>query len=1097
MYITPLDFLTNMLVHKRNGSTEPVSKAKVHRFLSLVSEGKTNGLVETIMKGIPANISAPQLNTYFANTVQSAGYGLIAGRIEMMGIHKQTLPSFTEAMLSLPLDPKFHAKVQRLQLDDHILHNNDFTYDLFALRTLQRSYLMRNEEGQIIERPQYMLMRVAASLYDTVEDIVNCYKALSAKEYTHATPTLFNAGMPKGQYASCFLGCMQDDSILGIFNTVKQCALISKTAGGIGLSISNIRSTGSHIQGAMGKSNGIVPMLRVFNETARYVDQGRRRKGSFAMYLEPWHPDIEAFLDLRKNHGDENSKARDLFTALWVPDLFMQRVENDEHWTLFCPKTINLQEYHSEEFNQKYVEAEESLPGRKIKARDLWGKIIRSQIETGTPYVMFKDRVNSCSNQQHLGTIKGSNLCVAAETRILTDKGWFEIKSLENEAVQVWNGNEFTPTIVRKTGHSKLLKVQCSNGTSLHCTPYHKFYIQKNYHSKKPLCVRAHELQEGMKIIKCQYPTIQKGKRFKYPYTHGLFCADGTYQSQNIEPRRCTYQADHLCGRHQTFNPIYPEDGTCRAQTHGKTPKIALYGEKKNLMPYINIRSTSGKVNGNHIDVLLPKDMEDKFKVPMNACLEDKLLWLAGYFDGDGCLLSNQGCQTIQAVSISKAFLNDIKLMLQTMGVHSTIRDAMEEGNRLLPDGHGNKKEYLCKETFRLMIASGGCEHLLDLGLNMHRLKLVHYTPQRSATKFVTILSVEETNREEDTYCFKETKRGMGMFEGIITGQCVEVCEYTSPDEIAVCTLASMALPAFVKGTFQFDKFGARVEEVVRHLDRVIDQTYYPLGEAETSNMKHRPMGIGVQGLSDVFQMHDMPFESQEALDLDAAIFETMYYHALKSSCQLAQEKGPHYSFEGSPASKGILQFDFYGIKPTRYDWDGLKQQIMTHGLRNSLLIALMPTASTAQILGNSEGTDPRTSNLYNRRVLSGEFMVENHVLRSKVNNWEEVKKVMLRDYGSVKNAPISEKHKAVFKNVWEISQKYVIQHAARRQPFVCQSQSMNLHLAEPTPNKCSAMLFYSWKAKLKTGMYYLRSRPKVNPVQVNEVEDVCMSCSA
>lgn len=722
-----------MLVHKRNGSTEPVSKAKVHRFLSHVSEGKTSGLVETIMKGIPANISAPQLNTYFANTAQSAGYGLVAGRIEMMGIHKQTSPSFTEAMLSLPLDPVFHAKVQRLPLDDHILHNNDFTYDLFALRTLQRSYLMRNKDGLIIERPQYMLMRVAASLYDTVEEIVHCYKALSAKEYTHATPTLFNAGMPNGQYASCFLGCMQDDSILGIFNTVKQCALISKTAGGIGLSISNIRSTGSHIQGAMGKSNGIVPMLRVFNETARYVDQGRRRKGSFAMYLEPWHPDIEAFLDLRKNHGDENSKARDLFTALWVPDLFMERVEKDESWTLFCPKTINLQDYHSEEFNQKYVEAETTLPGRQIQARYLWEKIIRSQIETGTPYVMFKDRVNSCSNQQHLGTIKGSNLCV-------------------------------------------------------------------------------------------------------------------------------------------------------------------------------------------------------------------------------------------------------------------------------------------------------------------------------------------------------------------------EVCEYTSPDEIAVCTLASVALPAFVQGTFQFDKFGARVEDVVRHLDRVIDQTYYPLGEAETSNMKHRPMGIGVQGLSDVFQMHDMPFESQEALDLDGAIFETMYYHALKSSCQLAQEKGPHYSFEGSPASKGILQFDFYGLKPTRYDWDGLKQQIMTHGLRNSLLIALMPTASTAQILGNSEGTDPRTSNLYNRRVLSGEFMVENHVLRSKVSNWEEVKKVMLRDYGSVQNAPISEKHKAVFKNVWEISQKYVIQHAARRQPFVCQSQSMNLHLAEPTVNKVSAMLFYAFKAKLKTGMYYLRSRPKVNPVQVN---DVCMSCSA
>lgn len=725
-----------MFVVKKNGLREPVSKRKIQRFLSHMSEGKSLGLADTIMKGMPSEIASSKLNTYYANTVQAAGHGLLAGRIEMMELHRETPPTFTEAMSKLPLDPMFASKVESICLDDEIIQENDFSYDLFALRTLKRSYLMKDEHGNTIERPQYMLMRVAASLYSSKEEIVNCYKALSAKEYTHATPTLFNAGMPKGQYASCFLGVMQDDSIMGIFNTVKQCALISKTAGGIGLSISNIRSTGSHIQGAMGKSNGIVPMLRVFNETARYVDQGRRRKGSFAMYLEPWHPDIEAFLELRKNHGDENSKARDLFTALWVPDLFMQRVKNDDTWTLFCPKTINLQDYHSEKFNTMYVQAEQTLPGRKVRARDLWEKIIRSQIETGTPYIMFKDRVNSCSNQQHLGTIKGSNLCV-------------------------------------------------------------------------------------------------------------------------------------------------------------------------------------------------------------------------------------------------------------------------------------------------------------------------------------------------------------------------EVCEYTSPDEIAVCTLASMALPAFVEGSFQFEKFGKRVEEVVRHLDRVIDTTYYPLPESMNSNLKHRPMGIGVQGLSDVFQMQGLPYESNQAMDMDAAIFETMYYHALKSSCELAKEKGAHSSFAGSPASKGILQFDFYGIKPTRYDWASLKQDIVKNGLRNSLLIALMPTASTAQILGNSEGTDPRTSNLYNRRVLSGEFMVENHILRSKVNNWPEVKRVMMRDYGSVKNAPVSEKIKAVFKNVWEISQKFVIQHAARRQPFVCQSQSMNLHLAEPTINKVNAMLFYAWNAKLKTGMYYLRSKPKVNPVQVNEVDDVCMSCSA
>lgn len=745
VYIKVLKMYRNMFVCKRNGTTEPVSKTKVQRFLSHVGAPGSSNLVDLIVKGLPTKIPSVELNTYFANTVQAAGHSLVAGRIEMLSIHKATTPSFTTAMLSLPLDDAFLHKVEKLNLDKYILHENDFTYDLFSLRTLQRSYLMRNRDNHLVERPQYMLMRVAASLYDDIESISKCYRRLSDKEYTHATPTLFNAGMPKGQYASCFLGVMQDDSILGIFNTVKQCALISKTAGGIGLSISNIRATGSHIQGAMGKSNGLVPMLRVFNETARYVDQGRRRKGSFAMYLEPWHADIGDFLNLRKNHGDENSKARDLFTALWVPDLFMERVENDEHWTLFCPKEVNLQEYHSEAFREKYMEAETTKQGRRIRARDLWEQVIRAQIETGTPYVMFKDRVNSCSNQQHLGTIKGSNLCA-------------------------------------------------------------------------------------------------------------------------------------------------------------------------------------------------------------------------------------------------------------------------------------------------------------------------------------------------------------------------EICEYTSPGEIAVCTLASVALPKFVQdGAFDFDALGNCVEAVVCHLDKVIDTTYYPLDEAKVSNTRHRPMGIGVQGLSDAFQMLDLPYGSDKAIALDRCIFETMYYHALKASCRLARERGKHESFDGSPASQGKLQFDLHGIDTSTMmprlvsHWQRLKSEILQYGLRNSLLLALMPTASTAQILGNSEGTDPRTSNLYNRRVLSGEFTVENHVLRKKVGKlWGTVKKSMMRDYGSVQNAPLDPETKEVFKTVWELSMRNVIDHAAARAPFICQSQSMNLFLAEPTVNKVNSMLFYAWRAKLKTGMYYLRSRPKVNPVQVNEIEeDVCMSCSA
>jgi len=722
-----------MLVRKRDGSQESVSKSKIRKFLRHTGHSSEK-LIDTIIGGMPRCIETSQLNTYFANTAQNSGHSRLAGRIEMLHLHKTTSHSFTEAMLSLPLSAEFQQKISLLDLDKFIRHENDFTYDLFALRTLQRSYLMRDDD-QIVERPQYMLMRVAASLYDTEDEIAACYNALSEKLYTHATPTLFNAGTTNGQYASCFLGVMQDDSILGIFNTVKQCALISKTAGGIGMSISNIRATGANIQGAMGKSNGIVPMLRVFNETARYVDQGRRRKGSIAMYLEPWHMDIEAFLELRKNHGDEHTKARDLFTALWVPDLFMQRVRDNKEWTLFCPTTVQLQDVHSEAFNARYEEAEQHLPGKQIMARDLWEKIIRTQIETGTPYIMYKDRVNACSNQQHLGTIKGSNLCA-------------------------------------------------------------------------------------------------------------------------------------------------------------------------------------------------------------------------------------------------------------------------------------------------------------------------------------------------------------------------EVVEYTAPDEIAVCTLASIALPSFMEETFNFDKLGNTVEQVVRNLDSVIDTTYYPLTEAKTSNMRHRPMGIGVQGLADLIQMNMMAYDSEEAVQFDAEIFETMYFHALKASCQLAREKGPHDSFTGSPASKGVLQFDFFEVSPTRYDWRGLKEDIVNHGLRNALLISVMPTASTAQILGNSEGTDPRTSNLYNRRVLSGEFMVENHVLRSQVDNWQDVKKALLRDYGSVQKAPVSDEIKARFKTVWEMSQKWVINHAAARQPFICQSQSMNLFLPEPTVNQVNAMHFYAWTSKLKTGMYYLRTRPKVNPVQVVR-EPECESCSA
>lgn len=739
-------------VVKRNGLVEAMNPAKLEAFVGIaIDDGSSLNrvhLMRHILKGMPDSIPTAQIPAYLSEACMSKGHTLLAGRLAMIDLHKNTPNMFRAAMCRLPLAPEVRRRALQMPLDQHIDHSMDFTYDIFAVRTLMRAYLMR-ANGKIVERPQYMLMRVACSLYETEQDIVNCYKMLSQKLYTHATPTLFNAGMVNGQLASCFLLNMQDDSIEGIFNTVHQCAKISKYAGGIGLSISNIRGRGSAIKGTNGISNGIVPMLRVFNSTAKYVDQGGgKRKGSFAIYMEPWHPDIEDFLELRKNHGEEELRCRDLFLGLWTPDLFMERVMQDGDWSLFCPNTVNLIDVHSDAFRQRYEQAErDGLAVRTVKARALWDKIIRSQIETGTPYMLFKDTINRHSNQSHLGTIRTSNLCA-------------------------------------------------------------------------------------------------------------------------------------------------------------------------------------------------------------------------------------------------------------------------------------------------------------------------------------------------------------------------EIVEFSSPDEIPVCTLSSIALPKFVADrTFDFDSFGKAVEQIVYNLDRVIDTTHYPLEETRRSNARHRNLGIGVQGLSDAFQMMNMDYESDECIAMDALIFEAMYFHALTASCALAKQHGPYPSYHGSPMSRGILHHDTFGVSDSpRFEWDALRKNIAQYGVRHAHLIALMPTASTAQILGNSEGMEPRTSNLYTRRVMSGEFIVENHVLKSMCVGvpglWRRVRSHMMRHYGSVQacdgSAPPNPElpNRAVFKTAWEISNKSIIKHCAARQPFVCQSQSMNLYLDQPRINQVSAMHMFSWRSKLKTGMYYLRTKPRANAIQFT-CEEECLSCGS
>ncbi|UII27993.1 ribonucleoside-diphosphate reductase subunit alpha [Fulvivirga maritima] len=750
-----------MLVIKRDGRRESVKFDKITSRIEKLCYGLDMNYIEPVdiakkvINGIYDGVTTVELDNLAAETAASMttkhpDFALLAARMAISNLHKVTSKSFSNTMKRLYTyeDPKTAENAPLISkeaygvikknaalLDSTIIYDRDFNYDYFGFKTLERSYLMKID-GKIVERPQHMLMRVAVGIHmDDIESVIETYNLLSEKWFTHATPTLFNAGTPKPQLSSCFLLTMQEDSIDGIYDTLKQCAKISQSAGGIGLSIHNVRATGSYIKGTGGVSNGIVPMLRNFDMTARYVDQGGgKRKGSFAIYLEPWHADIFDFLDLRKNHGKEELRARDLFYALWISDLFMKRVENNEMWSLFCPNEApGLADCYGEEFEKLYTKYEsEGKYRRQIKAQDLWFEVLEAQIETGTPFMLYKDAANRKSNQKNLGTIKSSNLCT-------------------------------------------------------------------------------------------------------------------------------------------------------------------------------------------------------------------------------------------------------------------------------------------------------------------------------------------------------------------------EIMEYTAPDEVAVCNLASIALPKFVteEGTFDHQKLYDITKVITRNLNKIIDVNYYPVAEAKTSNMRHRPIGIGVQGLADAFLMLKMPFDSEEAKGLNKDIHETIYFAAMTASMEIAQVEGPYETFKGSPVSKGIFQFDMWGVTPesNRWDWATLKQQVKKHGVRNSLLVAPMPTASTSQILGNNECFEPYTSNIYTRRTLSGEFIVVNkHLMRDliELGIWDDdMKNRLIEANGSVQGfADIPQNIKDRYKTVWELSQKVIIDMAADRGAYICQSQSMNVHVQEPNFGKLTSMHFHAWKKGLKTGMYYLRTKAAASAIQ-------------
>jgi len=990
-------------------------------------------------------------------------YETLAMRITVSNLQKTCPKTFSDAMLNLYskgiVSEKF-IKCVSLKVDSWIEHSRDYLFGYFGIKTLQKSYLF---EG---ETPQYMFMRVALGIHcDDYDRVLETYTLMSQKFFIHATPTLFNAGTKKPQMSSCFLVAMKDDSIQGIFDTLTECAHISKWSGGIGLHCSNIRANGSKIKGTNGVADGIVPMLRVFNNTARYVNQGGgKRKGSFAIYLEPWHADIMEFLELRLNQGDEEMRCRDLFTALWIPDLFMKSVENDWSWNLMCPSECpGLQDVYGEEFDALYLRYSMEGKFRKtVKARDVWNAILKSQIETGTPYMCYKDSANSKTNQKNIGIIKSSNLCVAPETKILLKSGYARIKDLCGQNVEIWNGEEWSNVEINKTSDaSKLIRVNMSDGTFLECTEYHKFHLQIGYGNKSEI-KEARMLVPGDKLIKWLPPVLQIDKDDPCwdPYTHGFFCGDGTYHA--------TYSGSKTI------------------------PGISLYGEKKKLIEYLDVRTTSGIEDAQgRINVMLQYDIPKKFSVPLNENITTRLQWFAGLCDADG---HTQGCpgnptqKTISVASIQLNFLRDVQLMLHTLGVSSIIGLLREAGETELPDGKGGKKMFDTQTCWCLVVSALGVETLLNNGFKTRRLILSDFTPvTRDVRQFVRVVSVEDNNRWDETYCFNEPKRHMGIFNGMITGNCTEILQVSKPDETAVCNLASLSLPAFVvDGEFDFSKLCEVTCVVTRNLNRVIDQNYYPTEAARTSNMRHRPIAIGVQGLADVYQMLGLSFDEPRARDLNRQIFDTIYDSALGESCQLAKEEGPYETFDGSPASQGILQFDMWGQNIERLI---LRESIKAHGLRNSLLVGPMPTASTAQILGNNEAFEPYTSNMYLRRTLAGEFvMVNKHLVKDlmAIGKWNpDVKNEIIRAGGSVQGLDISESMKQIYRTVWEIPQKSLIDMSADRGPYIDQSQSLNIFMEDPSLAKLSSMHLYGWKKGLKTGMYYLRTRPKAKPQQV------------
>lgn len=979
-----------MHVKKRNGTLEKVDFNKItNRISHLCNDLSIDPIIiaQKICSMLYDGVNTSELDNLTSQicasmTADNYEYNILAGRIVVDNHHKSTHASFQETTKTLwdsehsILSEEYYKTVMQYhkELDAMIDYSREFDLDFFGFKTLEKSYLLKMND-KVIERPSHLWMRVAVGIhFSDMEKVKETYDLLSQKYFTHATPTLFNAGTKKSQLSSCFLLDMED-SVEGIFKTLGDCAQISKWAGGIGVNVSKIRGKNSKINGTGGKSDGILPLLRTYNATARHINQGGKRLGSFAMYIETWHPDIQEFLNAKKPHGAEEERARDLFYGLWICDLFMKRVEGDEMWSLMCPSICSdLIEKYGDEFEELYTRYErEGKFVKQVKARSIWDMIIESQIETGTPYMLYKDAINKKSNQKNIGTIKQSNLCVAPETLVLTSSGHVKIKDIVNKDVNVWNGEEFSNATVKQTGaDQKLITVKLSDGTSIDCTPYHKFYIQNGVvrdfnlvninNSTNVKIVQAKDLQSGDRIIESKYPIIKEMTGVAVNYFVDVFLKYGS-------------------------------------------------------------------------------SIEDNYKYVLQIDTDIETLL-------------------------------DVKRQIQVCGVNLLVKG----------------------DESKMLISNDDLEKLSVFGLNTellvnHNDIIVDNTTSYDTT--ISVVSVNDNERVDDTFCFTEKLRHTGIFNGIITGQCTEITEYTDKDHTSVCNLASIALPMFINDdlTFDYDKLIEVSKVVTRNLDKVIDITFYPTKEGRNANTRHRPIGIGIQGLADTFIKMRLPFDSNGARELNRNIFEAIYYGAVSSSCDIAKEKGAYDYFKGSPISEGKFQFDLWGEKPRLFSedvWDELRRDVVTNGVRNSLLVAPMPTASTAQILGNNECFEPFTSNIYVRRTLAGEYtMVNKHLVKDllDIGMWnQDVKDALIYFQGSVQHIPgIPDDIKALYKTAWELKQRVLIDMAADRGAFICQSQSLNMFVEGISYNKLTSIHMYGWKKGLKTGTYYIRSKAPIS----------------